>query len=318
MTYLYCHTHVWNSCVALCVVFICDMTHPCRPWLILVRLDSFILPQMCVDGLCIAIPEALMWHVSSTSADIVHVYSPTWLMHWLPHVRTHACCHSHVWMVLASPFSFMCNMKMIHVAHEWVQFKNHTRVCGKINESCRIRMSHGLEWVTVMLHMNEGNTRITLLSGNKIESCYTWVSGDKNESCYTWMSHVALASPFTWCSYVTRLIDTDLDSSTCDMTRTFCHAHVWFLRRHSRGVCTWHDSFTSTMTHSCATCMCGWLLHHYVRVNHMWHDTSISTVTHSSVTWLIYIATHTCQILALPFAWRSYVTWHIHLDRDSF
>jgi len=267
LTHLYCHKCAWMVCISPFPRLSCDMSHSDPP----TRL-------ICIH-----------WHDSFINCNM-----------------TYAFCHSHVWMVLESPFSFMCNMKLSHVTHEWGQYKNHTRVRGKIDVSCRIRMSHGLEWVTVMLHMNEGNTRIKL------------VSGDRNESCYTWMSHVALASPFTWRSYVTWLIHTDLDSFTCDMTRTFCHAHVWFLRRHSRGVCTWHDSFTSTMTHSCATCMCEWLLHHYVRGDHMRHDTSMSTVTHSGVTWLIYIATHTCVILALPFAWRLYVIWHIHVDRDSF
>ena len=98
---------------------------------------------------------------------------------------------------------------------------------------------------------------------------------------------------------------------------------------------TWNDSFISTVTHSSTTSliyidsiMCSmthfnrhsrvWLLDCSSRGVGMWHDTSMSTVTHSSATWLICIATHTCVILALPFAWRWHVTWLIHVDRDSF
>jgi len=161
MTHLYCRTHVCDSCVALCVAFICGMTHPCPPWLISVRLDSFVLSQMCVDGLYIAIPEALMWHVSFRSADKTHLYSLTWLIHQLQHdlcilpltcvdgswiaifihvqheiesrytwVRAIQESHACAWQnrcVMSHKNESWSRMSHGHVAHEWGQYKNQTR-----------------------------------------------------------------------------------------------------------------------------------------------------------------------------------------------
>jgi len=91
MTHLYYHTHVCDSCVALCTAFTCGMTHPCRPWLILVRLDSFILPQMRVDGCCIAIYEAIVRNVTHAYGLWLDSFISTNMPHsrrlWLIHVR---------------------------------------------------------------------------------------------------------------------------------------------------------------------------------------------------------------------------------------
>jgi len=134
--------------------FMCNMTvtHS-RPWLILMRHDSFILPHTRVWFLncthSCATWIIFMLHMNE-NGDARTIHTCEWQHAWV--LTCGSQCMSHVgeytW-TMSADVDETCHMRASGMAIH----KPSTHICGNINESSRTRMSHGRHgWV--MSHMN--------------------------------------------------------------------------------------------------------------------------------------------------------------------